>query len=239
MCRLQVDGLRCASPRCQHLNHEEVATKPVGTLGHDTGMWEAIAKAIATLPMRGGGLGLRSASMAPAAFWASWADALPTISERLPERLPEVTDQLSNGQNLDGYLRELASASEHLDRHGSVGRPSWADIRRGPRPPVTVSVELGEWRHGWQHHTSSSSECHFRETVMFAQSCAAKLIRDRTRVQGQKRRVPRFSVEPPSVRVGQSKSLPWVCPWHFKLYARTPCCILPHFSPTTFPLFEP
>ena len=26
---------------------------------------------------------------------------------------------------------------------------------------------------------------------------------------------------------------------YFELYARTPCCILPHFCPPTFPMFEP
>ena len=36
------------------------------------------ARRLATLPMRMGGLGLRvAARMAPAAYWASWADALP------------------------------------------------------------------------------------------------------------------------------------------------------------------
>ena len=49
------------------------------------------------------------------------------IPERLPEVANQVTDQLANGQNLDGCLKELASASERLDRHGFVGRPSWAD----------------------------------------------------------------------------------------------------------------
>ena len=34
-------------------------------------------------------------------------------------------------------------------------------------------VEPGEWHHGWQYYSSSSSEHHFRETVVFAQSCAA------------------------------------------------------------------
>ena len=43
------------------------------------------ARRLATLPMRVGGLGLRSASrMAPGAFWASWADALAMLHKRLP-----------------------------------------------------------------------------------------------------------------------------------------------------------
>ena len=44
-----------------------------------------VAKILAILPMRLGGLGLRSAQrLAQAAYWASWADAFPMISERLP-----------------------------------------------------------------------------------------------------------------------------------------------------------
>ena len=35
------------------------------------------------------------------------------------------------------------------------------------------TVEARRWQHGWQYHASSSSEHHFRETVIFATSCAA------------------------------------------------------------------
>ena len=112
------------------------------------------------MPMRLGELGLRSAArMAPAAFWASWTN--------------KVTVELTNGQNLDGCVHELAVAPEQLDRRGFVDRPVWADLQR--EAPVAVSVEPGEWQHGWQHHASSSSEHHYRETVMFAQSCASDM----------------------------------------------------------------
>ena len=113
--------LQCASPRCHHFLKTLPHSQSACYAGrHDIGMMEAMeeilgglpgdevqkgAKEIATMPMRLGGLGLRSAArMAPAAFWASWADALPTISNRLPEVANRVT-VLSNGQNLDGCLR--------------------------------------------------------------------------------------------------------------------------------------
>ena len=46
----------------------------------------------------GGGLGLRSASRkAPAAFWASWADALHMIDQRLPRVSRTIVGQLTGG----------------------------------------------------------------------------------------------------------------------------------------------
>ena len=47
---------------------------------HDAGIWATaercwVARQRATLPMRMGGLGSRSARCAPAAFWASWVDS--------------------------------------------------------------------------------------------------------------------------------------------------------------------
>ena len=44
-------------------------------------------------------------------------------------------------------------------------QPVWASLRDGARPPVVSSAEPGEWQHGWQHHASSASEHHFRETI--------------------------------------------------------------------------
>ena len=153
--------LQCASPRCHHF----LRTLPPSESAwyarhHDAGMMEAMeeilgglpgdevqkgrAKEIATMPMRLGGLGLRSAArMAPAEFWAFWADALPMISKRLPEVTNKVTVELTNGQNLDGCVHELVVASEQLDRHRFVDQPSWAELQRGARPPVAVSVEPG------------------------------------------------------------------------------------------------
>ena len=97
------------------------------------------------------------------ACWASWADALHMIAGRLPEVANRV----------EGCLAEVSAAAGRLDRQGFVGRPSWADLKEGVRPPISVFQEPGEWQHGWQHHASSASEYHFRETVMIAQSCAA------------------------------------------------------------------
>ena len=56
-----------------------------GPVGHLPGTEEAIqdAKRVASLPMRMGGLGLRSAVRgADAAYWASWADAMQMIGKK-------------------------------------------------------------------------------------------------------------------------------------------------------------
>ena len=74
---------------------------------HDEGIWntakvlldvhpEGETQQLATLPMRMGGLGLRSAvRCAPAAFWASWADVLDMISERIPDVANDVVRKLT------------------------------------------------------------------------------------------------------------------------------------------------
>ena len=90
--------LQCAGPRCHHFLRTVPPDQSARyAVGHDLGMRRAMesvlgslpgtkrqkecAHELATLPLRLGGLGLRSARrMAPAAFWVSWADALPMLS---------------------------------------------------------------------------------------------------------------------------------------------------------------
>ena len=56
----------------------------------------AAAVNIASLPMRMGGLGLRRATrMAQAAYWASSADALQMVDQRLPEVANRVINRLA------------------------------------------------------------------------------------------------------------------------------------------------
>ena len=106
------------------------------------------ARDITTLPMRLGGLGLRSAGrIAPGAYWASWADALPMLRDRLPAATEEILAHLSGEP--EGCLRELQTASGILDREGFVGRPSWQELRAGARPPPPLTADPGEWEHGF------------------------------------------------------------------------------------------
>ena len=116
---------------------------------------------------------MRSAErMAPAAYWASWADAMPMLEQRLPQIMADIMSQVAE-PIATGCLGELQASAARLDREGFVGRPSWSDLRRGARPQDQQSAEPGEWQHGWQYHASSSSEHHVRKTVVLAQSSAA------------------------------------------------------------------
>ena len=67
---------------------------------------QEMAHNIASLPMRMGGLGLRRAlRMAPAAWWASWADTLHMIHQRLPDR---VVHTLSGREDAAGCRKVLS-----------------------------------------------------------------------------------------------------------------------------------
>ena len=101
--------------------------------GHDEGMFQtmmallgalpgnqeqiATARGNTTLPMRPGGLGLRSAARTgPGAFGASWAQALPMLHDRLPTATEETLAQLF------------------------VGKPSREELKaRGKTPPLPSS----------------------------------------------------------------------------------------------------
>ena len=114
------------------------------------------ARRLATLPMRVGGLGLRSATrVAPGAFGASWADVLPMVHERLPT----VAEGALEGEDaLQSCLGELQLAARSLDRHGFIRRPQWRAFQSGARPPRANDIEPGEWAHFWQHYATSPPE---------------------------------------------------------------------------------
>ena len=104
---------------------------------------------------------VRSATrMAPAAHWASWADALPMLETRLPQ-VAQIVRQLDSAQ-APGCLGELQRATVVLDTGGFVTRPTWSELRAGTRPTPASASEPGEWQHGWQYYASSSLEFHFR-----------------------------------------------------------------------------
>ena len=102
--------LFCGAPRCIYLlrvlppsstlqfaqTHDAAVLSCLEALlvqegGEEAAALQAPQRRRAHLPLRRGGLGLRSAvQLRPAAFWASWADTLPMIRQRHPH----LADQL-------------------------------------------------------------------------------------------------------------------------------------------------
>ena len=124
--------------------------------------------------MRMGGLGLRSAQRCSmAAYWASWADALPMIGERNPEIAAMALRSVEGEPPQQGCLAELQQATSRLDREGFWWRPTWQALLGGARPPENIVGEPGEWRHGWQYWASSVSDTHFRKRSILSVRAAA------------------------------------------------------------------
>ena len=105
---------------------------------HDDAMWATLsillgeeaplpdsARAIAFLPARLGGLGLlASVQIAPAAYWAAWADALPVLAQRQPDAAARCAAALAADPPAPAAcLREAAAAGLHLDASGWAHRP--------------------------------------------------------------------------------------------------------------------
>ena len=157
---------------------------------HDAGMWataqtllgglpgtpaeQATARDLASLPLRLGGAGLRSAvRTGPAAYWASWADALAMINARAPDVAAAAAAQLSAPPPDDCPARCLDEARDAgllLSREGFLQRPCWQALRQGLRPKAHFAAEPGEWAHGWQYYASSTREHHFRGSSVLPQS---------------------------------------------------------------------
>ena len=95
------------------------------------------AKRVASLPMRMGGLGLRSAVRgADAAHWASWADAIQMIGQRNPVVADMVVATMAQeAPPTEQCLSELRGATDRLDSEGFWWRPNWRSLRESQRPP--------------------------------------------------------------------------------------------------------
>ena len=65
----------------------------------------AKARLIAFMPVMHGGLGLRSSKLiAPAAYWAAWADILPVVVERLPFGIDVLLPELEKEHSQLNYV---------------------------------------------------------------------------------------------------------------------------------------
>ena len=150
---------------------------------------------LASLALRSGGLGLRSAlRTAPAAYWASWADTLPMMWQRCPQlagtfcaALMDAEASLSTARALS--LRSAAVARTELLAAGFADCPDWLDLLHGKRPPTPDLREPGEFAHGWQYFAASRLETSFREGAVlpaFGRPIAAHLRSQAGRCSGSR-----------------------------------------------------
>ena len=169
-CNAQGQGATTCCGHCRQANHKHTR-KAMMRACNEPWMrcWEDFQedhrtnRELATLPMRLGGLGVRSARRIGILGGCTAHDE---VADAIIQRLVHVPEP-------GGCLHELNSAGNALDHHGFVSRPGWIQLSLGARPPPMQAVELGEWPHGWQYYASSASEHHFRRTVVLNQTCAA------------------------------------------------------------------
>ena len=83
--------------------------------------------------------------MAPAAHWASWADALRMA--RLSALAQSIVVQLEAAGRLVGCLR-LTRSRKHV---GQTWFRPWEALQEGVRQTLVTDVEPSEWTHGQQH----------------------------------------------------------------------------------------
>ena len=129
---------------------------------------DALSRALATLPARHGGLGLRSATRTrPAAYWAAWMDALPVLHKMQPALAAHWVHRLDEpAEEQPRALREATTAKQQLANSGYDGMPTWRDAVNGLEAPQAEDAESGEWHRGWQFHGSSALEHYTRSTVV-------------------------------------------------------------------------
>ena len=171
--------LFCASARANYLLR---VVHPSWSQGfattHDNAVWNCLCGLLdiagtqqmrdrASISLSKGGLGIRSATRdRDSAFWASWADALPTIRERHPSVADQFCVALQRG---DGgfHMGEAASCRERLMERG-FDCPEWGDVARGLQPgQVSLDDPLpGVARRGWQRGAAQHIEDQFRTDVM-------------------------------------------------------------------------
>ena len=96
--------------------------------------------AVASLPLRLGGLGIRSAvGTQAAAHWACWADALAMIHAQHPAVAHSIVRVL-DGHVEASFAHELQWCADSLARADFVV-PSWEALADGLRPPPSLEEE--------------------------------------------------------------------------------------------------
>ena len=132
----------------------------------------------AHLPLRLGGLGLRSASrMRFAAHWASWADCLPVLRARLPGIAAQLLGMLQNPDAAESLpcIRDVDTAARILRADG-FATPAWQELYEGLRPEQIGEREPGEYARGWQREASTARDLNELEMHFTTSDNASKAL---------------------------------------------------------------
>ena len=117
----------------------------------------------ARLPFRCGGLGLRSATDSRhEAHWASWADTLPTLQDRLPGLAGHILHLLTGEARAIPTDVDAARRAAAAVRDAGFAAPPWQALPAAPRPDPTEG-RLPDPARGWQR-----AACHARDNAEFA-----------------------------------------------------------------------
>ena len=170
--------LFCATPRPNYMLRMLPPTATTAfAAGHDAAVENCLARLLSTdsppqfdnlqcrrihLPLRRGGLGLRSATTSrQAAYWASWADSIPVVQQRHPAVAAGLIDQLTGGAAPTTSSREAAQALGELTAEG-FHAPSWHELLQGalaPQPDANLEEqEFGNHLRGWQRVATASRD---------------------------------------------------------------------------------
>ena len=212
----------CAAPRAQYA----LRTLPLDSThgyaaGHDGAVLRCLAallfadegsqlpvhaQARAQLALRHGGLGLRSATRhAPAAYWASWADALRAIARRDPDFAHEVAGSLASDRPLPLALQSARDACAFLSAIG-FEPPAWAELLHAQVPSQLEEDPSLDLTRGWQRPASQAVDdfCH-RAFLRESDAASAALLDSQAgphaaRVLTTRPTLPEFSFKSPLFR---------------------------------------
>ena len=120
----------------------------------------------AQLPLRYGGLGLRSAAASrAAAYWASWADAMPVIGERHPRVLARMLMGLADPRSASAAPSTRAAAqAEAALRLAGFHAPPWTALADGLA--TGEASHFGDAARGWQQAACASLDQRALETLL-------------------------------------------------------------------------
>ena len=134
-----------------------------------------LARQVATLPVRLGGLGLRSAARtATAAYWAAWVDSAKVLADKAPRVHESFLREVGAAAPTADCVLELLAAKRTLEEEGCTQMPSWEEAALGAAAPYEDNPDAGEWRRGWQYHASSAREHHFLRRVVVPSSSRSR-----------------------------------------------------------------